>query len=557
METPFVLLRLVAKAIANAIGGGVAGEILIEILPAVANDVWTLWSKNRSRDEMRTDLEEIVQIEPNKWYQLVTTQAKEVAADKNGETEQMIASYLTQLPAAIQRTMRRPSDPSGTTVPSEFVPQSAHDLLRILPSRLPQYKSGDHPLNGVDWELEHLLGIGGFGEVWKARNPMIPNLEPVALKFCLAPSAASALRNEALLLGHVMQQGHHSGIVQLRHAYLSAEIPCLEYEYVAGGDLSGLIYEWHRSGEGVQPQAVAKIILQLAQTLAHAHRNDPPIIHRDLKPANILVVQDDRDNITYKIADFGIGSAAAQQTIHSTIATTSATRFQISALQGAYTPLYASPQQMRGEPADPRDDVYALGVIWYQMLTGDLSSSCPSGQRWGTRLQEQGVGEVLIDLLSDCFEERADDRPADADELAEALATLLSGDTVISTSAAPTQQATSSAMSMPAVITHRPIEFDWVEIPEGEFWMGSNKPTKQEIDEFDAAQRMLRFSEEHKVQTKKPVTERPKPKSRYVGHIRNTESWVPFRCATRGHADLNSNGDEGAYIGFRVAVSRL
>lgn len=89
---------------------------------------------------------------------------------------------------------------------------------------------------------------------------------------------------------------------------------------------------------------------------------------------------------------------------------------------GSYTPLYASPQQMRGASPDPRDDVYALGVIWWQLLTGDLSAGRPGGRRWHQRLKAQGMDETLIEILTDCLEEEPGDRPADANVLASTLA---------------------------------------------------------------------------------------------------------------------------------------
>src|SRR5205085_3768981 len=89
------------------------------------------------------------------------------------------------------------------------------------------------------------------------------------------------------------------------------------------------------------------------------------------------------------------------------------------------TPLYASPQQTSGRAADPRDDVYALGIIWYQMLTGDLNAGRPGGAGWRRKALERGMRPELVDLLETCFEDDPNDRPRDAADLTERLKPLL------------------------------------------------------------------------------------------------------------------------------------
>jgi serine/threonine protein kinase len=116
--------------------------------------------------------------------------------------------------------------------------------------------------------------------------------------------------------------------------------------------------------------------------------------------------------VVFKIADFGIGALATSQLV------TVTTHQPLTGVKGAFTPLYASPQQIRGEQPDPRDDVHALGVIWYQLLTADLTAGAPAGTRWLKRLAQAGMTQPLLDLLASCIEADPNDRPADAAVLA-------------------------------------------------------------------------------------------------------------------------------------------
>ena len=92
---------------------------------------------------------------------------------------------------------------------------------------------------------------------------------PVALKFCLDPQAAKTLRHEAAVLDRVMRQGKHSGFVQLLRTYLSADPPCLEYEFVGGGDLASFIRKAHQKGP-VKPDRAARWVQHLASQVAFA-----------------------------------------------------------------------------------------------------------------------------------------------------------------------------------------------------------------------------------------------------------------------------------------------
>ncbi|MBI1917418.1 MAG: tetratricopeptide repeat protein, partial [Planctomycetes bacterium] len=423
MRAPFVLLKFVAKSALNAVGFGVAGDFAMEVLPQMSRDIWGGWAKDRNEAERKADVQALVEAPSDEVKQQVKEVVRVVAGDKPADVQLQLETYLNQVPSVARQSLRRRDDPRGRTIPPGMSLQRPDDLLPFLPPRLPRFKPGDAPLRGVDWRLERLLGAGGFGEVWKAVNPHVGGVPPVALKFCLDPSARERLlHHEANILGQVMRQtGGQSGIVRLLRTYLSAEPPCLEYEFIDGNDLAGLLFsQLQKDPAGIPPSTATQIILKLARTVAFAHGLKPAIVHRDLKPANILCQRLEDGKVRFRITDFGIGGVAADTAIEQTRASQSG-YLQATAVRGAYSPLYASPQQMRGELPDPRDDVYALGVIWYQLLTGDLTSGAPAGSGWRRALSARGVTSSTLDLMEQCFETDPGERLPDAAVLAKRI----------------------------------------------------------------------------------------------------------------------------------------
>jgi parallel beta-helix repeat protein len=207
------------------------------------------------------------------------------------------------------------------------------------------------------------------------------------------------------------------------HTYLNAETPCLEYEYVAGGDLSKVIAQGNRSPSVLTVEEATRWVYKLAEIVGFAHGLKPPIVHRDLKPANILLHRIGKGAVTPRVADFGIGGVVAEQALAAARDNSSSRGFLSTALRGTHTPLYASPQQVRGEAPDPRDDVHALGIIWYQLLTGDLNILALPAD-WQDEVRGRGSSDELFALLSSCLASRAEKRPADANELARQIKAL-------------------------------------------------------------------------------------------------------------------------------------
>ncbi|MEZ6142288.1 MAG: hypothetical protein R3B84_17145 [Zavarzinella sp.] len=146
------------------------------------------------------------------------------------------------------------------------------------------------------------------------------------------------------------------------------------------------------------------------------------MIHRDLKPGNILLQHNTEGEIAYRISDFGIGDltvnnelrTAEQMKLPTLMVSGLSTR-----LRTAHTTLYASPQQRSGQPSHPTDDVYSLGVLWFQLLVGDLTR--PLDHEWRDDLQMQGISQAAIQLIAECTRKNAENRPQDGLQLAKKM----------------------------------------------------------------------------------------------------------------------------------------
>lgn len=337
------------------------------------------------------------------------------------EVREKVLAYLEQVPGMVRSLFRRPADPEGLSVPPGFVVEGPSDILKILPARPPRYKAGEMPVG--NWRLVDLLGMGAFGEVWKAEHPTLKGIMPVALKFCLTPDLARYIRHESELLSRIMElSGNNPGIVRLQQAWLDCDPPCLEYEFVNGGDLCGLMSEWLNLSGQRRVLMALQMLLKLARTVAPLHALQFPIVHRDLKPANVLVTRKPEGKIDLKIADFGIGGLAIDHGFAEYEGTLSQVEILTRSLRGSHTPLYASLEQRKGEVPHPADDVHALGVIGFQLLVCDLGRA-PTGD-WDNELKEMGISIEAIRLLRKCFARRTN-RFQNGNEMAQALEALL------------------------------------------------------------------------------------------------------------------------------------
>jgi serine/threonine-protein kinase PpkA len=206
------------------------------------------------------------------------------------------------------------------------------------------------PVQISGYELLRQLGTGGMSTVWLALQQSLDR--KVAIKIMrrvsdTSPDDARQFEKRFLLEGRTMARLPHRNIVAVYDIVSTDEVAYIAMEFLEGGTLA------ERMKEGLSLGEAVAVVIQIAGALGYAHNQG--IIHRDLKPANIMF----RDGMTPVLTDFGI---ARQQDATATRLT------QTGMLVG--TPNYMSPEQISGGDIDGRSDLYSLGIMFYELLTG-------------------------------------------------------------------------------------------------------------------------------------------------------------------------------------------
>jgi WD40 repeat protein/predicted Ser/Thr protein kinase len=240
--------------------------------------------------------------------------------------------------------------PLGAGAPADLQPRLERDLacLQLLHRLRPSRLAGGPPPDLPGYELVGELGRGGMGVVYQARQTTLNRL--VALKMILAgPRAGPRERARFQTEAEAVARLQHPNIVQIHEVGKHDGRPYLCLEYVDGASLAQRYAATRRP-----PDAAARLVEALARAVDYAHRQG--VVHRDLKPANVLLTADG----VPKVTDFGLAKRAWEERGLT----------QSGSILGS--PSYMAPEQAGGKVAEvgPLTDVYALGGILYELLTG-------------------------------------------------------------------------------------------------------------------------------------------------------------------------------------------
>ncbi len=325
------------EQVANAISAVMKGEVWLD--PEIANSVL---AAQKVDDKFPSRMSE-------KELEILTL------IMSNMDTEQ-IASHLKTTKENISRIMHE--------IMSRFVNKSASDdtTQDKERGRLNEWLTafidniGDGNIFGEKYLVQELIGSGGLGAVFKAKHMYMDRT--VALKL-LHPEVSEdrfvmrSFQREAMSIASL----HHKNIVDVYDFGISANRePFLIMEYIAGTSLADILQAEHH----LSLARVIHLSLQICDGLAEAHAHG--IVHCDLKPSNVLIAGPPWLE-TVKLVDFGLVQVMAPET--SSAQTKLTDRYFISG-----TASYMPPEQCAGKPCDARSDVYALGCILFEMLSG-------------------------------------------------------------------------------------------------------------------------------------------------------------------------------------------
>lgn len=255
------------------------------------------------------------------------------------------------------------------------------------------------------YEILEVIGVGANSQVARAFDPLIART--VAIKLFPTQLAHGEARNRFVQEARVVGQISHPAIIALHDMGVDepTQTPYLVMEYVQGQSLEKLL----EKGSIPFPRACAWVA-EVATALAIAHRKG--VIHGDVKPANILITDDDR----VKLTDFGMARLASRDS-------------KDTPLLGS--PAYWCPEQIVGKPQDARSDIFSLGVVLYELVTGRRPFDADSLQGICSRILSStplpashanpSIPAALNEVIASCLTKDPNQRCATAEVLAERL----------------------------------------------------------------------------------------------------------------------------------------
>ncbi len=321
------------------------------------------------------------------------------------------------------------------------------------------------------YEAIRLLGEGGMGRVYLAKQTDLGRQVVVKVMHdhvAADPKFRERFQRETLL----MARFQHPYVVTLYDAVLNdPQGPCIVMEYIRGITLDVLLQRNTR----LTPGRAGRLLAQLCEALQAAHSEG--IIHRDLKPANLMVVDPDTPYEKIKVMDFGLAKLVdGKPAMHkSNKPTDTGADFAVG------TPGYISPEQVRGEEITHRSDLYSVGVILYELLTGKLpfrgdetmdvllAHATEAPPAFST-VSPAWIPPAIEEVVQNCLAKSPDDRPPSARELWERFESAMTAEETVPAEAPAAEDTVPAEATEQAAPTAAPFDPNAV-VHRMEAWM--------------------------------------------------------------------------------------
>ena len=346
-------------------------------------------------------------------------------------TEQPTEAGATNESAATSGEVKEPASGEVDVHPSGEVDKPASSDMSMakgewkLTDDFDKGGAAPDPLIGLvvagRYRIMECIGRGGMGVVYRVEHTEIGKL--LALKLLAGElsrqkDVVRRFKREALLASRLT----HPNCVQVFDFGVSDGLTYLVMELVVGRDLSRLI-----KPKPMQSPRLAKIMVQVCSSLAEAHGMG--IVHRDIKPENIVIAKTKNGSDFAKVLDFGLAKLRESSELNTVTGTG----------QVVGTPFYMAPEQIHGRPVDGRADIYALGAVMYEALTGEptFRGSSPMAvftkhltqtpEPPSCRATNQMIPPTMDKIVLRCLEKSPDERYQQIEDLQRALVEHLGG----------------------------------------------------------------------------------------------------------------------------------
>ena len=352
--------------------------------------------QRRGESSVRTELYALGLI----LYELFTGRRanRDLTSEENATDILGSGSYFDEVDPIVERVIRHCLERDPRLRPSSVSAVSALlSKLTLPPWRPAAAVAIPHRKH---WELQRQLGAGGFGETWLAVHRKTHDRR--VFKFCSDPAKLKAFQREITLFRFMRETlGGRDDIAGFVDWQLDEPPYFIESEFAASLNLGEWINEAGTAGRMPLDDRV-EIVRRVAVALSAAH--SVGILHKDVKPANVLVGRGTDGLLRVRLCDFGVGVVTDEARLRAAGVTAAGLTQAAHSSPDAGTRLYMAPEVIEGKPPTTGGDVYALGVMLYQMVIGDLTRALAPG--WDRDVDDELLREDIAAAVEGVPERR-------------------------------------------------------------------------------------------------------------------------------------------------------